>query len=96
MNFILGFAVLKTLKPALLVTVVGFTSALFQWWFLLAFFPPPFIALLTRSLQSTDAVKHHNGSHGLCCWKCPPMPAEPGGRLGKGIFLGGGAESRCS
>lgn len=28
MNFIWGFAVLKTPKPALLVTVTGFTSAL--------------------------------------------------------------------
>jgi len=38
MDFILGFAILKTLKPARLVTVIGFTSALLRWWFLLAFF----------------------------------------------------------
>lgn len=50
MNFILGFAVLKTLKPALLVTVIGFTSALLQWWFFAGFLPRPFVLLLTCSL----------------------------------------------
>lgn len=41
MNFILGFAILKMLKPALLVTVIGFTSVLLQRWVLLAFFLLP-------------------------------------------------------
>lgn len=60
------------------------------------FLPPPFTPLLTCSLESTDVVKHHNSSHGLCCWKCPPIPADPGGRVGKVLFLGGGAGSHCS
>lgn len=53
MNFILGFAVLKTLKPALLVTVVGFTSVLLWQWVLLAFLLPPFIPLLTHFKAQT-------------------------------------------
>lgn len=50
MNFILGFALLRTLKPALLVTVIGFTSALLQWWIFAGFLPFPFILLLTCSI----------------------------------------------
>lgn len=38
MNSVWGFAVIKTLKPALLIAIIGFTSVLLQWWVSLASF----------------------------------------------------------
>jgi len=74
MNFVLVFAVEKTPKPALLVTTIGFTSALLWGWFLLL--SSSFLYSVTNLL--TLKHRHCESSQQQPCPDLSEMPADPG------------------